>query len=233
LVQIQRAKWFAKVSTATAVVDDDALEISKTLWARGGKRAADLVVASVLTVAFSPLMAVLALLIRWTSAGPVLFVQQRAGRGGRLFRVYKFRTMRGDRTPDAEEIVPLDHADITRLGRLIRRFKVDELPQLVNVLVGDMALVGPRPTLPDQVRRYDEFQRRRLCVRPGLTGLAQVNGNAAIPWEQRILYDVAYVKQCGFWVDVGILVKTLMVIALGEDRFARRFEEKGSEKGSG
>ena len=94
------------------------------------------------------------------------------------------------RTPDPKELVPLSHPEITPVGRLVRRLKIDELPQLVNVLKGEMSLVGPRPTLPDQVAAYDDFRRQRLLVRPGITGLAQVNSNASVPWDERILFDV-------------------------------------------
>jgi lipopolysaccharide/colanic/teichoic acid biosynthesis glycosyltransferase len=107
----------------------------------------------------------------------------------------------------------------------LRRLKIDELPQILNVITGDMSLIGPRPTLPDQTRAYDEFQRQRLLVRPGVTGLAQVNGNAAISWDERIKYDVHYVRQHGFWMDVGIALKTVPVLLRGEQRYARPFEE--------
>ncbi len=210
---------------AETKVGSDAAKTSRTFWARGGKRAADLALALALIVVLSPLLILIGVLTPLTSPGAVFFFQDRAGRGGRRFRLFKFRTMRQDRIPDVKELVPLNHPDITRLGRLTRRFKLDELPQLFNVLLGDMALVGPRPTLPDQVDRYDTFQRRRLLVRPGLTGLAQVNTNALVSWDQRILYDVAYAARCGFLMDVGILLKTPLVVALGEDRFTRRFED--------
>ena len=200
-------------------------EMSSTLWARGGKRIFDVAFTLILLVALSPLLVLLAVLTPLTSRGGVLFVQTRAGRNGQSFRLFKFRTMRGDRTPDVKELVPLDHPDITGLGKVLRRLKLDELPQLFNVLRGEMSLVGPRPTLLDQVERYDSFQRERLRVRPGLTGLAQVNTHALISWEQRILYDVAYVAISSFWTDLGILLKTPLVILLGERRFTRRFED--------
>ena len=111
------------------------------------------------------------------------------------------------------------------MGRVLRRLKIDELPQILNVVKGDMSLIGPRPTLPDQTRAYDDFQWQRLLVRPGVTGLAQVNGNAAISWEQRIKYDVHYVRHHGFWMDVGILLKTVLVLLRGEERYVRAFEQ--------
>ncbi len=163
--------------------------VSNTLWARGGKRVFDVVAGSVLLVLLSPVFLLAGLLVKLTSRGALLFVQERAGKDGAIFRMVKFRTMRGDRKPDPKELVPLDHPEITRVGRFLRRSKIDELPQLVLVLTGEMSLVGPRPTLPDQVAAYDDFRRRRLLVRPGITGLAQTLGNALTPWDQRILFD--------------------------------------------
>ena len=165
------------------------------------------------------------LLVKLTSPGPVFFFQQRTGRGEQPFRPYKLRTMRGSRRPDPNELVPLDHPEITTVGRILRRLKIDELPQILNVVNGSMALIGPRPTLPEQTRAYDDFKRQRLLVRPGITGLAQVNGNTAISWNERINYDVYYVRHHGFWMDVGILLKTMLVLIGGEQRFARSFAE--------
>ncbi len=197
-------------------MSDDARHASATLWARGGKRVFDVIAAVVLLVLLSPLLLCAAILVKLTSPGPLLFSQRRAGGGGLPFTLHKFRTMRADRTPDPKELVPLDHADITRVGRFLRRFKVDELPQLLNVLQGEMSLVGPRPTLPDQVEAYDEFRRQRLLARPGITGLAQTHGNTAISWDQRILFDIAYVRRCSFVMDMGILIRTCRSISAGE-----------------
>ena len=133
--------------------------------------------------------------------------------------------MRGDRKPDPRELVPLDHPEITTIGRFIRRTKIDELPQLMNVLKGEMAIIGPRPTLPDQVAAYDDFKRQRLLVRPGCTGLAQVNGATAISWDERIKYDVYYAYHCSLWLDLHILLKTTVVILRGDAAFARPFDQ--------
>ncbi len=199
--------------------------VSRTLWARGIKRVVDVVLSMVGLLLAAPLLAAAVAAMKLTNPGPALFRQVRTGRCGREFRPYKLRTMAAGRRPDPEEIVPLDHPGVTRVGRLLRRFKIDELPQLLNVLQGEMALSGPRPTLPEQTRVYDDFKRRRLLVRPGLTGLAQVNGSAAISWEERIKYDVHYVKHHGLLMDLGILLKTVLVLLLGEARFARPFDE--------
>ena len=197
---------------------------STTLWVRGEKRAFDIVASCLLLILLSPILLLAAVLVKSTSRGPVLFVQDRAGWQSLVFRLFKFRTMRGDRTPDPKELVPLDHPDITPIGRVMRRLKIDELPQLINVLRGEMSIVGPRPTLVDQVEAYDDFRRQRLLLRPGITGLAQVNGNALMSWDERILYDIAYVRRCGLLMDVGILLRTVAVIPLGETRTTRSFE---------
>lgn len=176
-----------------------------------GKRALDL---AVLVVAFVPAVLVglvCAVAIKFTSRGPVFFRQERIGMGGKPFDVVKFRTMVvGDNPifPDANRI--------TSAGRWLRRFSLDELPQLINVWRGEMSIVGPRPTLAYQVERYDDHARRRLLVRPGLTGYAQVNGRNALPWSQRIDLDVEYVDKQSLWLDVRILVKTVKVMLTGE-----------------
>lgn len=191
----------------------------------GIKRFMDVLVSIVLMLLLAPVWLLAAAAIKLTSAGPVLFAQPRGGRGGAPFRSYKFRTMTAGHRHDPTEIVPLAHPDITAVGRLLRRLKIDELPQIWNVLKGDMSLVGPRPTIMEQVLAYDDFQRRRLEVRPGITGLAQVNGNAEISWDERIKYDVYYVEHVSLGLDAAILAKTLLIIVLGEARFMRPFEK--------
>lgn len=196
---------------------------SGTPWVRWVKRPFDLTVAALLVIVLSPLLLLTAALVKATSRGTLFFVQDRAGLNGANFRLIKFRTMRGGRKPDPKELVPLDHPEITYVGRIMRRLKIDELPQLANVLRGDMSLVGPRPTLPDQVAAYDAFRRQRLLLRPGITGLAQVNGNSLMAWDERILYDIAYVRCCSFWMDMGILLRTIFVVPLGEVSMSRPF----------
>jgi len=200
-------------------------QISRTLWAALLKRPFDAFTAAAALLVLSPLLGVIALFIKLTSPGPVFFRQQRAGLDNQVFRPFKFRTMRSDRTPDVKELVPLVHPDITPVGRLLRRFKLDELPQLINVLIGDMSLVGPRPTLRDQTLRYTAFQAQRLLVRPGITGLAQVNSSAEQPWNERICYDVAYVRRCSFVLDIKVLIKTPLTMLFGEHRTARPFAQ--------
>lgn len=197
------------------------------LWPSGGKRAFDVVAGAVLMLAVSPVLLIAALVTKITSPGPVFFTQPRGGVGGRAFTLVKLRTMNAARRPDPKELVPLDHPEITRAGRFFRRTKIDELPQLWNVVKGDMSLVGPRPTLLDQCEAYDDFRRQRLLVRPGITGLAQTNSNAQTSWEERILYDIAYVRRCSFLLDVSILVRTVMTVVLGERRTTRAFTSTG------
>lgn len=168
-----------------------------------GKRVFDIGLLLLVVVPATAIGAVCALAIRFTSPGPVLFHQERVGRDGATFRVHKFRTMvAGDNPifPDADLITPV--------GRVLRRFSLDELPQLLNVARCEMSIVGPRPTLSYQVERYDDRQRRRLAVRPGLTGLAQVNGRNSLTWGERIEYDVTYVETQSVLTDLRILART-------------------------
>ncbi|MBC7292922.1 MAG: sugar transferase, partial [Thermoleophilia bacterium] len=165
------------------------------------KRGVDLVVSAVGLLVLAIPFALIALAIRLDSPGPAFFRQERVGRGGRLFRVWKFRTM----VKDAERIglgmnVRADDDRITRVGRFLRDWGFDELPQLINVLRGDMSLVGPRPTVPAQVALYTDFERRRLEVKPGITGWALIHGRNAISWDERIRYDVWYVDHWSFWL---------------------------------
>ncbi len=149
--------------------------------------------------------------VKLTSRGPVFFGQERVGMGGVPFRVWKFRTMVDDDNP----IFP-DATRITRVGAVLRRFSLDELPQLINVAAGDMSIVGPRPTLAYQVERYDEHQRRRLAVRPGLTGLAQVSGRNSLAWSDRIDFDVTYVETQSALTDLRLILRTVTTIVTGD-----------------
>lgn len=176
-----------------------------------GKRLVDL---SILAVVVAPVCVVglaCAVAVKATSRGPVFFRQERIGMDGHPFMVWKFRTMIAGENP----IFP-DSSRITSAGRVLRRLSLDELPQLINVAIGEMSIVGPRPTLAYQVERYDDHQRRRLAVRPGLTGLAQVNGRNALSWGDRIGFDVQYVETQSLSVDFRILLRTLQAITSGE-----------------
>jgi len=189
------------------------------------KRLFDIIISAALIVVLFPLLALIAILIKVTSPGPVFFRQTRGGRFGVPFMLIKFRTMRADHVHDIKEVVPLTHQNITPLGRFLRRFKLDELPQLINVLKGDMSIIGPRPTIMEQVLAYDDFKRRRLEVRPGCTGLAQVNGSGELSWDERIKYDVYYVDHLGPAIELLILLKTIAVLILGDHNFSRPFDQ--------
>lgn len=171
------------------------------------KRAVDVTVASVGLVVLSPIGAVVALVVATTMGRPVLFRQERPGRGGRLFRLVKFRTMR-ESFDESGQPLP-DPARLTRVGRWLRRTSLDELPELWNVLIGDMSLVGPRPLLVEYLPFYTAEQARRHEVRPGITGLAAVSGRNALSWEERFALDVRYVNHRSLWLDLKILARTL------------------------
>ncbi len=188
------------------------------MYSRFGKRCLDLAVAVPAILGLAPFFLVVGALVRLDSPGPALFVQPRLGRDGKVFSAFKFRTMTTTPRAVQRQVLPED-PDLTRIGRWLRRFKVDEFPQVLNVLRGDMSLVGPRPALPEQVHSYDERSRRRLAVRPGLTGLAQVNGNVYLTWPQRWHFDLLYVEHLSFRLDLQILARTLAVIRAGEERF--------------
>ncbi len=170
------------------------------------KRGFDSLVALVLLIGLSPLLALLALAVRWKLGRPVLFAQTRPGRYGAPFAFYKFRTMTEARDA-AGELLP-DAARLTPFGELMRKLSVDELPQLLNVLKGEMSLVGPRPLLMEYLPLYSRQQARRHEVRPGITGWAQVNGRNALAWEERFELDLWYVEHRSFWLDLKIIAMT-------------------------
>lgn len=172
-------------------------------------RAADVAVAGTALVVASPVLALASLAVKLTSRGPALYRQTRVGRDGVDFELLKLRTMVvGAETQGAGYAVDKDDPRITPVGRMLRRLSLDELPQLWNVVRGDMSVVGPRPTLRYQVERYTPHQRRRLDVRPGITGWAQVRGRASLPWAERIELDVWYVEHRSPLLDLKILART-------------------------
>ena len=176
---------------------------------QGLPRVADLAIAVVSLIAVSPLLAAAAIAIRLESPGPVLYRQRRVGRDGEIFELFKLRTMRQGADPvGVGTAVTSEDPRVTRVGRLLRRFSLDELPNLFNVLRGEMRIVGPRATLPAQVELYTPRQRRRLDLRPGVTGWAQIHGRAGIPWEERIELDVWYVEHRSLRLDLKILART-------------------------
>ncbi|MFZ0975371.1 MAG: sugar transferase [Solirubrobacteraceae bacterium] len=180
-------------------------------------RVLDVVLGGVGAALTAPVVAVLALAIRLESRGHPIYTQTRVGLDGRLFSIYKLRTMvRGAEFTGAGLAIAEGDSRITRLGNLLRRYSLDELPNLWNVVRGDMSIVGPRPTLAVQVEQYTERQRGRLAVKPGITGWAQVNGRASLPWPERIELDLWYVEHRSLWLDLRILARTVRMVVGGE-----------------
>ena len=174
------------------------------------KRAFDIVFSACWLIGFAPLLLVVAMLVRLKLGSPVLFVQERPGYLGRPFRMVKFRTMTDARGPDGE-LLP-DSVRLTSFGKLLRSTTLDEFPEMWNVLLGDMSVVGPRPLLMRYLTRYSPLQARRMEVKPGVTGWAQVNGRNALSWEEKFALDVWYVDHRTFWLDVKIVVKTFFKV---------------------
>ncbi|HEY7951996.1 MAG TPA: sugar transferase [Solirubrobacteraceae bacterium] len=180
------------------------------------RRAIDIAVSGTVLLVSAPLVALAMLAIRLESPGPAIYRQRRVGLKGREFDVLKLRTMvQGAEHIGAGLAVNENDARITRVGALLRRTSLDELPNLLNVLRGEMSLIGPRPTLPHQVAAYDERQRGRLAIRPGITGWAQVNGRAALPWSERIELDLYYIEHRSWRLDLEILKRTPAMVLGG------------------
>lgn len=186
------------------------------------KRLLDIPVSLVGLIVMAPVFAIIGLAIRLDSKGSVFFIQDRVGKDGKLFRAYKFRTMiEGAAGQGAGLFIEgQDDPRITRAGKFLRRWSLDELPQFINILKGEMSIVGPRPTLLYQVEQYDQFQRRRLEVKPGVTGWAQIHGRNVLSWPERIEYDVWYVDNWSFRLDLEIILKTLPVLLKREGLYA-------------
>ena len=205
---LQEPQW-------TESTDIDGLLLTSTIepvapWHYAiAKRMADLIVSSLLLVLFSPLLFLIAFLIRLDSSGPALFVQKRVGRNGELFDMYKFRSMHTN--APRYDVSPTQSCDprITRIGRFLRRISLDELPQLMNVFLGNMSLVGPRPEMPFIAQHYNCRQRQRLQVTPGITGLWQLSADRALPIHENVEYDIYYIRNRTFFMDIAILIHTL------------------------
>jgi len=184
------------------------------------RRAFDIAVSSVALLVTSPLLALAALAVRLESRGHPIYRQRRVGRGGRQFDVLKLRTMvDGAEGMGAGLAVNENDSRITRVGAFLRRSSLDELPNLLNVLRGDMSLIGPRPTVPVQVEQYTPRQRERLSVKPGITGWAQVNGRASLPWAERIELDLFYIAHRSVRLDLRILWRTITMVLAGSDLY--------------
>lgn len=198
------------------------------------KRIVDLALTTVGLVLLAPVLLLIAVAV-WIDCGrPIFYVQERVGRHGRLFPFFKFRTMvvGAERMGAGFEISQGD-SRITRVGAFLRRWHLDELPQLVNVLRGEMSIVGPRPTLAYQVAQYTPEQRRRLLALPGLTGLAQIKGLNALTWPERIEWDICYVEHASLALDLQIMVRTVGVLAAGENVYGHGWESSRAHPSSG
>ena len=198
------------------------------------KRFIDFVSSLLLLVWLSPFFLVIALIIKVTSKGPVIFKRKRPGLNLEIFEVYKFRTMKpGSETMIAGKEVLSDDDRVTSIGKYLRRFKVDELPQILNVLRGEMSLVGPRPQRIDYLDRYTAEELKRFQMLPGLTGLAQVSGNIYLTVEERTQKDLEYVNNYSLGLDFKIILKTLGVVAFGEDKYAKNLKDESNEEDTG
>jgi exopolysaccharide biosynthesis polyprenyl glycosylphosphotransferase len=205
-------------------------EVSIEGWNLFLKRTFDVLLSLLVLVPGSLVMLALALLIRLDSPGGIIYKQTRVGRGGRPFTIYKFRSMRHGAELELDQVLPLNEQDgpifkkrrdprLTRAGRLIRRASLDELPQLFNVLKGDMSLVGPRPPLPNEVAQYEDWHRKRLQVAPGLTGLWQVSGRSSLNFEEMVVFDLAYIQNWSLSLDLSILLRTVPAVIAGRGAF--------------
>lgn len=186
----------------------------KGIYERFIKRPLDILIAAVSIVCMSPCYLVVAIMVKVKLGSPVIFKQERPGRNEKIFRMYKFRTM-NDARDITGQLLP-DSARLTDFGRILRSTSLDELPELINILKGDMSLVGPRPLLVSYLDRYNEFQRHRHDVRPGLTGYSQVNGRNELSWEKKFEMDVWYANNVTFMTDLKILFKTFTTVAKRE-----------------
>lgn len=200
----------------------------KSFYEKHVKRGLDLIISfSALFVLF-PFLLVVIVLIKLDSKGPVFFIQERPGLNKKIFKIYKFRTMVQGAVKYQKVGVQVtrDDARITTIGTFLRRYKIDELAQLINVIKGDMSIVGPRPTLPEYLQEYEKWELRKFRVRPGLTGLAQINGSIYLDRRDRSKYDVKYAQNVSFFLDMKIIIKTFSIVLYGEEKFIKRVGTK-------
>lgn len=180
------------------------------------KRVADVLASVVLLTVLGPVLLVCAVAVRLDSQGPIFFRQRRLGRNARVFHIFKFRTMVPNAVAAGDGLVTRSNDPrITRVGAVLRRFRLDEMPQLINIVLGDMSLVGPRPLLPEFLEYYSDTDRKRMLVPPGMTGWQQIRGGSRDSWEERVAHDLWYVQHIGFVLDLAVLVQTPMVVLRG------------------
>lgn len=185
------------------------------MYAKYIKRILDLILSLMALIVLMPLMIIIGILVRINLGSPIIFKQKRPGKNEKIFTLYKFRTMTDKRDIDGN-LLP-DEYRLTKFGKFLRSTSLDELPELINIIKGDMAIVGPRPLLVEYLLYYTEEEKHRHDVRPGLTGLAQVNGRNAISWEEKLKYDTEYIKKISFYSDLKIIFKTIKKTIKRED----------------
>lgn len=187
---------------------------NKSVYQKWGKRALDICFSALALVVLSPVLLIVALLVKIKLGSPIIFKQNRPGKDEVIFSMYKFRTMTDAKDANGNDLP--DNVRLTKFGQLLRATSLDELPELWNILKGDMSFVGPRPLLVEYLPLYNENQRKRHSVRPGLTGLAQVNGRNAISWEEKFEYDVQYQRKISLWFDILIIMITIKKVIIKE-----------------
>ena len=187
---------------------------NKGLYQKWGKRTLDIFLSAIALILLSPVLLFVALLVKFKLGSPVIFKQERPGKDEVIFSMYKFRTMT-DEKDESGNYLP-DDVRLTKFGQLLRATSLDELPELWNILKGDMSFVGPRPLLVEYLPLYNEEQRKRHSVRPGLTGLAQINGRNAISWKEKFEYDIKYQREISFWFDILIIMTTIKKVIIKE-----------------
>jgi undecaprenyl phosphate N,N'-diacetylbacillosamine 1-phosphate transferase len=197
------------------------------------KRVLDLLVSLTALILLSPLLIAIAIIIKLSSKGPAIFRQERAGKNGKPFILYKFRTMKSDVNPFGQSPKSGDDPRLIKFGKFIREYSLDELPQFFNVLKGDMTIVGPRPLYISQMAEWDQNQKRRLLVKPGLTGLAQISGRGALTREEKLELDIRYVDSANLWLDFKIVFVTIAHVftktSIYEKRYSRTEETRGDK----
>jgi len=197
------------------------------------KRASDILIALPAVVILLPVFAVIFVAIKLTSKGPAIFKQERAGKNGRPFVFYKFRTMKVGVDPFGPSPKSSDDPRLTRVGKFLREYSLDELPQVFNVLKGDMSIVGPRPLYISQMAEWDDQQRKRLLVKPGLTGLAQISGRGELTREEKLQLDVEYVETVCLWLDIKIIFATIAQVFGRKSIYEKRYSQSEYTRGQG
>lgn len=195
------------------------------------KRTIDIVISLPVTILLLPVFVVIWTAIRISSKGPVIFRQGRAGKGGKPFVFYKFRTMKLNANPFGPSPKSGDDLRLTKIGKLLREYSLDELPQLFNVLKGDMSIVGPRPLYISQIAEWDKRQKKRLLVKPGLTGLAQISGRGELTREEKLELDVKYVETAGFWLDLKIILTTIARVFRRKNIYEKKYSQAEYTRG--